>query len=183
MSELAMNLEYHEPVREKFVVDNDMKAEWCLSKIRSAKKDADREIEELTRQMEFYKARMDQVKHDYEEEKSFFEEMLHGYFLKRVDDGFVKSTKTKVGYKLPTGELVLKHREPEYKRKDDAATIKWLEENEKSSFVKVKKELDWAGLKKTVMINGTGVVDAETGEAIPGIEVAPREDEFAVEVK
>ena len=49
MSELLQE----QPVRERFVVDNDMKAEWCLSKIRAAKKNAEREIEELTRQMEF----------------------------------------------------------------------------------------------------------------------------------
>ena len=183
MSELAMTLEEQEPVREKFVVDNDMKAEWCLSKIRGLRRQRDMEVEELKRQMKFYQDQMEMITHKTDEDVAFFEEMLHGYFLKRVDEGFVKATKTKISYKLPTGELVVKHKEPEYKRKDEAATIKWLEDNGNEKFVKIKKELDWAGLKKTVMINGTWIVDAETGEAIPGIEVAPREDEFEVEVK
>ena len=171
-----------QPVRERFLVDNDMKAEWCLSKIRAAKKNAEREIEELTRQMEFYKARMDQVQHDYEEEKNFFQEMLLPYFSNRVEGGFTKETKTQVSYPLPTGKLLLKHREPEYdyktKQKD---TIEWLKKNEGQQFVKVKEELDWKALKAIVTVSGNGVCTKE-GEVIPGITVTPREDEFVVEV-
>lgn len=179
MSEL---LKEEKPIRERFVVDNDMKAEWCLSKIRTAKKNAEREIEELTRQMEFYKARMAQVQQEYEEEKNFFQEMLLLYFSNRVEGGFTKETKTQVCYSLPTGKLLLKHREPEYdyktKQKD---TIEWLKKNEGQQFVKVKEELDWKALKAIVTVSGSGVCTAE-GEVVPGITVTQRDDEFVVEV-
>lgn len=182
MSELMLE-EREQPVRERFTVDNDMKAEWCLSKIRSIRRKQESEVSELKRQMKFYEDRIACISHDADEDVAFFEEMLKGYFADRAAEGFVKETKTKVGYKLPTGELIMKHREPEYKRNNDEETIKWLEKKGAEKFVKVKKELDWANLKKAVVVSGNGVADAETGEVIPCIEVVPREDEFVVEVK
>lgn len=179
MSEL---LKEEKPIRERFIVDNDMKAEWCLSKIRAAKKNAEREIEELTRQMEFYKARMNQVQQEYEEEKNFFQEMLLPYFSNRVEGGFTKETKTQVSYPLPTGKLLLKHREPDFEYKEKQKdTIAWLKKNEGEKYIKVKEELDWSALKKTVSVSGNSVCNKE-GEVIPGITVTPREDEFVVEV-
>lgn len=179
MSEL---LKEEKPIRERFIVDNDMKAEWCLSKIRAAKKNAEREIEELTRQMEFYKARMAQVQQEYEEEKNFFQEMLLPYFSNRVEGGFTKETKTQVSYPLPTGKLLLKHREPDFEYKEKQKdTIAWLKKNEGEKYIKVKEELDWSSLKKTVSVSGNSVCTKE-GEVIPGITVTPREDEFVVEV-
>lgn len=181
MSELLQE-EQEKPVRERFVVDNDMKAEWCLSKIRTAKKNAEREIEELTRQMEFYQKRMEQVKHEYEEEKNFFQDMLLPYFNERVEGGFTRATKTQVSYSLPTGKLLLKHREPEYEYKENQKdTIAWLKKNEGEQFIKVKEELDWKSFKTIVTVSGNGVCTAD-GEVIPGIKVTPREDEFIVEV-
>ena len=49
-------------VKERFVVDNDMKAEWCLSKIRGIRAEQNRETEELQRQMQFYLDQMEMIK-------------------------------------------------------------------------------------------------------------------------
>lgn len=179
MSEL---LKEEQPVRERFVVDNDMKAEWCLSKIRSAKKTAEREIEELTRQMSFYQNQIEMIKMECEEQTQFFKELLMPYFESRVDDGFAKKAKTQVSYPLPTGKLVLKHREPEYEyKKNQDETIAWLKKNKGERFIKVKEELDWKALKTTVTVSGNSVC-TEDGEIIPGIVATPRDDLFDVEV-
>ena len=178
MSELLQE----QPVRERFVVDNDMKAEWCLAKIRTARKEKDREIEEINRQMEFYKNRIAEIEHAEQEEEQFFKEMLRPYFAERQDGNFTKETKTQVSYPLPSGKLLLKHREPEYEYKEKQKdTIAWLKKNEGEKFIKVKEELDWSALKKTVSVSGNSVCTKE-GEVIPGITVTPREDEFIVEV-
>ena len=58
MSEL---LKEETPVRERFEVDNDMKAEWVLSKIRRIRADQKKETDELQRQMQFYKDQMDMI--------------------------------------------------------------------------------------------------------------------------
>ena len=169
-------------IRERFEVDNDMKAEWCLNKIRKVREQQNRETEELMRQMQFYKDQIEMIAARADEDVEFFEGMLRGYFNDRVEAGFTKATKTKVSYKLPTGEMALKHLEPVYKR-DDKAVMEWLRKEHAGDHIKVKEELDWAGLKKEVQVSGNGCVVPSTGEIVPGIEVIEREDEFVVEVK
>ena len=90
-----------------------------------------------------------------------------------------KKTATQEKYPLPSGKLVLKDQEPEYQR-DDKQIIKFLKENNGEKFVKVKEELDWSGLKKTLMIAGETAAD-EDGNPIPGIKVIEREKAFTIE--
>ena len=176
MSEL-MNEET--PVRERFTVDNDMKAEWVLSKIRHIRAEQKKETDELTRQMQFYKDQMDLVDKKADDEVAWFESMLTGYFASRMDDGFTKATKTQITYKLPTGKLILKKQAPEYERKDDEL-LPWLKQN-RPDLVKVTESANWAELKKTITVNGENVV-TEDGEIVPGVKVREREDRFEVEV-
>ena len=176
MSEI---LKEEKPVREPFTVDNDMKAEWCLSKIRRIRADQKAQKDELTRQMQFYQDQMDMISKQADDDVAFFESMLIPYFAERMEKGFTKSTKTQTAYKLPTGKMVLKKQAPEYERKDDEL-IPWLKAN-RPELVKVKEEPNWAELKKTVKINGDSVV-TEDGEVVPGVKVTEREDKFEVEV-
>lgn len=170
-------------IRERFEVDNDMKAEWCLNKIRKIRQEQSRETEELERQMRFYKEQMEMIDHKADEDVAFFESMLRDYFNSRIDAGFAKATKTKVSYKLPTGELKLIHREPEYEyKKNQKETIAWLKANKLEQFIRTKEETNWSELKNAVTVNGGRVVTAD-GEIVPGIEVIERDDEFSVEVK
>ena len=181
---LSEMLAENSQIREQFVCDNDMKAEWCLNKIRRIRAEQKRESEELERQMQFYMDQKDMIDHKADEEVAFFEEILHGYFNSRVDDGFTKATKTKVTYKLPTGNLVLKHRDPEYDYKtEQKKIIEFCENNGLELFVKTEKKLSWIDLKTLTKVDGTNVVLKETGEIVPGIKVTEREDEFEVEVK
>lgn len=167
------------PARERFEVDNDMKAEWVLSKIRRIRADQKKETDELTRQMQFYKDQMDIIARNADEAVAFFESMLTGYFAERLEGGFTKSTKTQTTYKLPTGKLVLKKQAPEYERKDEDL-LPWLKAN-RPDLVKVTESANWAELKKSIKINGENVVTAD-GEVIPGVKVTVREDKFEVEV-
>ena len=171
-------------VREQFVCDNDMKAEWCLNKIRRVRAEQKRETDELDRQMQFYQDQKEMLVTKADEEVAFFEGILRGYFNSRVDAGFTKETKTKVSYKLPTGELILKHREPEYDyKKDQKRAIEFLKKNEMERFVKTKEELNWSDLKPLTTVVDGCIVLKETGEVVPGIYATEREDEFNVEVK
>lgn len=176
MSEL---LKEETPVRERFTVDNDMKAEWVLSKIRHIRADQKKENDELARQMQFYKDQMDLVNKQADDDVAWFESMLTPYFAERMENGFTKSTKTQISYKLPTGKMILKHQAPEFERKDEDL-LPWLKQN-RPDLVKVTESANWAELKKTVKINGDSVV-TEDGEVVPGVKVTEREDKFEVEV-
>ena len=175
MSELLKE----EQPRERFTVDNDMKAEWVLSKIRRIRADQKKDKDELTRQMQFYQDQMDAVDKQADDEVSFFESMLIPYFAERMESGFTKATKTQTTYKLPTGKLVLKHQEPTYER-NNAELLPWLKAN-RPELVKVEESPNWSELKKAVKVVGESVVTKD-GEVVPGVKVTEREDKFDVEV-
>ena len=168
MSEL---LQEEKPVRERFTVDNDMKAEWVLSKIRHIRADQKKENDELTRQMQFYKDQMDAVDKQADEDVAWFESMLIPYFAERMENGFTKSTKTQTTYKLPTGKLILKKQAPDYQR-TETELLPWLKQN-RPDLIKVTESANWAELKKTVKVVGDSVV-TEDGEVVPGVKVTEK---------
>lgn len=90
-----------------------------------------------------------------------------------------KKTATQEKYPLPSGKLVLKDQEPDFER-DDKTVIKFLKANGGEKYIKVKEELDWSGLKKTLLIAGETAAD-ENGNPIPGIKVVERERAFTIE--
>ena len=167
------------PARERFEVDNDMKAEWVLSKIRRIREAQSKEQAELTRQMQFYKDQMALVDKQADNEVAWFESMLHPYFADRMEGGFTKQTKTQITYKLPTGKMTLKKQNPKYER-NDAELLPWLKAN-RPDLVKVEESPNWGELKKAVKVMGDCVV-TEDGEIVPGVKVTEQEDRFEVEV-
>lgn len=178
-------------IRERFDVDNDMKAEWCLSKIRRIRADQKREKEELQRQMQFYLDQIEMIDTKADEDVAFFESLLRPYFNDRVDSGFAKAAKTQVSYKLPSGKLILKKREPKYDPKGETF-LKWLKDNNLKQFVKVEESPKWNDFKKTLpkdddgnikMVVNDGKAELVTaeGEIVPGVAVTLQDDDFIVE--
>lgn len=159
--------------RPAFIVTDDRQAEWCLQQIREKQN-------ELERWTEHYKMLQQQIADKINDDIAYFSAQLEGYLHKQIDGGFTKETKTQVNYSLPSGKLILKHQEPEYKPNDEIL-VPWLEKNN-PDLIKTKRTADWAGLKKTLFLNGTDMI-TEDGEIVPGITVTPREDVFKVEVK
>lgn len=154
---------------ENFVIDSDAKAEWAMGKIAEARKERERwvtwynnKIEEINTQTDFETANLERLLEDY------FKTVPH------------KTTKTQESYKLPSGKLVRKTQNPEYKR-DDSTVIAWARENA-PEYIKTVEQLDWASLK-----GNTGVFDGhivtDDGEIVPGVEVVEREPRFVVEVQ
>ena len=172
MSELYLNDEEVTDNEEQitFIVDDDQKAEWCLSKIREAEA-------EKKRWKEFYEERLEKV-NAAEDAKI---ERMRFYLEQYFRTGPHKETKTQASYQLPSGKLVLKKQGPEFERDDDLI-LAWLKANDEQKYVKTKESVDWMELKKTLTVFGEQVA-GETGEIIPGITVTERPDVFKVEVK
>lgn len=154
---------------EGFVIDTDAKAEWALQKIREARADRDRWVA-------WYTDKIKEIKEQTDFDTMNLERMLAEYFATVPH----KKTKTQESYKLPGGKLVMKTQNPEYKR-DDKTVIDWAKVNGMAQFVKVKEELDWAGLKDATEVF-EGHIVTEDGEIVPGIEVVNRDAKFSVEV-
>lgn len=167
MTEAIREETYNVP--ESFVIDTDAKAQWALDKIREARTDRDAWVK-------WYTDKISEIEAQTDFNTMNLERMLAEYFATVPH----KKTKTQESYPLKGGKLVLKTQNPEYKR-EDATVIDWLKKNKMTEFVKVKEELDWAGLKgATTALNGNIVT--EDGEIIPGVSVIERDAKFVVEV-
>lgn len=156
---------------EGFLIDTDTKAEWAMGKIREIRQNRDRMID-------WYKAQIDAVTKETDFQTMNLERMLNDYFL--MTEAAHKRTKTTESYSLPSGKLILRKQNPEYKR-DDARVLEWMKANDYPQYIKVKEELDWAGLKANgAVLNGK--LYTEEGEEVPGVEVVERDPKFVVEV-
>lgn len=157
-----------------FQVDNDQKAEWCLSKIREAE-------EEKEKWKAFYEDRLKKIVEREDARILFMQEKLKPYFASVPH----KVTKTQESYQLPSGKLVLKAQAPEWEH-DDEQLLPWVRENV-PSLVKVKESVNWAELKKELSViwkeDGDQQIVNADGLILPGVKVTERPDVFKVEVR
>lgn len=167
MSELKMAIPEEETV-DLLPVDGDVEADRLIKEIREA---------EDTKAMwkTYYKEKLEEVNESCDFIIFQNKQRLQMYF-ETVPH---KKTATQEKYPLPSGKLVMKDQEPEYER-DDKAVIRFLKDNGGEKFVKVKEELDWSGLKKTLSVLGETAAD-ENGKPIPGIKVIERDRVFTIE--
>ena len=162
--------------QDKFVIDDDHKANWALKKIRQMKN-------KVAEKEEFAQKEIDEIKKWLEEETSkledsieYFESMLTEYAMKMKEED--EDLKT---HKLPAGKLQFRKRRPKWNY-DNEKLMKHLEESGRDELIRVKKSPDKRKLKKQVEVAGNKVVDADTGEIIEGIEVQERGESFKVKV-
>lgn len=153
---------YDEAERERFVIKDDMQAEWAFKKIA----DAQAEIDKWT---EHYKAQLEAITERNKSTILYMQGLLANYF-----DRVPKHT-TKTGiekYKLPCGELVRKPGGLDYQR-DGETLLAWCKAN-KPELVKVEESASWSAVKAYIK---------ETGEIPDGVTLVETEPKFEVKVK
>lgn len=170
-------METPEVESEGFVVDSDQKAEWALRKIREHRADASRMAMVCNAEIERYERVRKEAADKCARDCAYLESLLYAYFVNVPH----KATKTQETYKLPTGTLKQKAREPEYVR-SDAEILAWLNDQGMKDYVEVKPSLKWAELKKVITANGETAIYPETGEIVPGVKIVERDPVFVVEV-
>ena len=161
---------------DNWKIENDVSAEWVLSKLREEKAEAQRLINVCESQILFYEAEKQKAKDGLEQKTGYLKSLLLDYF------GMVphKKTKTQESYKLPSGTLKLKYPGPKYER-DDKALVKWLKDRKMTDYVEVKELPKWGELKKVTKTAGDKVV-SEDGEILDGVVAVEQAPEFAVDV-
>ena len=166
MSETEWNI-------DRYVVEDDASAEWCIRKIRERKEDT-------KRWQEHYEMQMQKIRESNDRDIAYFEAVLAEYFEKVPHH----DTKTMSKYALPSADLVLKHQQPEWNH-DDSILIPWLKEANDLQYIKTKEMLDWAGIKKELAVAEDGrIIYKPTGEVIEqGISRTERGDRFEVNLK
>lgn len=163
--------------REAFSVDTDSKAEWAIKKINERRDERDRLVKVCEEQIAEYRVKADAYKEKCERDVEYYIIQLEQYFQTVPHH----VTKTMEKYALPSGNLIMKQKEPEYKRADTLAEE--LEAKGLDGFLKVKKVENWAELKKIIqIIDGRAMAVTEDGEAIPldGVTATPGRTVFEV---
>lgn len=165
--------------KETWKVQDDLSADWCLDKIREAEAEYNR-FEMVA------KSKIAQVQDALQREQnrmndttSFFKSKLREY----LENVKAKETKTQKTYSLPSGTLKLKKSKIDFDYNKDLL----LEEAKKSQMtdlIKIKEEFNWSEFKKKLDINGTKIVNKETGEIVEmnGLKLTEKAEEFKVEV-
>lgn len=171
------------PAREEgFVVDTREKAIWALRKLKhilDEKAAVEAAAREEIKRVEDWLA--NEVKR-LDADAAYFEGLLADYHRRVLaEDPRAKTIR------LPHGTLKVRAQQPEYRR-DEAALLAWVKAN-RPELVKVKEDVDWAALKKSLMVAGEDagapfmpVVDGETGAVVEGVLAVPRPDKFSVEI-
>lgn len=147
-----LNEENASDIVETWSIENDQEADWAIRKINEA-------TAEFERWKIYYTSMIDKAQKRAERTRSFMLDKLRQYF-ETVPH---KETKTMEKYPLPSGELVLKKPKAVWNH-DDAQLLEWLKKNGFSEFVKVTEKPDWAGFKKRLVEDSSGIIcDSETG--------------------
>lgn len=173
---LAVELEELEQEEQRFTVETPEQANWALRKIRALQA----KINEAKELAQAEVDRIDQWLADEtgkaEDSIAFFTGLLEEYHRAEIE----RDPKAKT-IKLPYGQLQMRAQQPDFQR-DDKVLIEWAQEADPQFVVPQPPKLDWAGLKKKLIVQGEIAVNTDTGEAMPGIVVEHREPKFSVKV-
>lgn len=143
---------------DKFVIDNDKKADWAIEQIKEKEAERDRLIELAQAKIEDLKLQIEELNVKCINETVYLRGALVEYFNTVPH----KETKTQESYQLLSGKLIYK--KPSVKiNHDDEKLIEWLNDTE---YVETKKSLKWGEYKKHLIISGNDVIDGETGEVV-----------------
>lgn len=166
----------HEEVdTQAFVIDDDKKAAWALSKIKVKKK----QIEETNQIAQF---EIDSVKIWQQTENKqamddieYFEMLLRDYYeTKLAEDPNAK-------IKTPHGTVSTRKQSAKIIYTDE--TLKEFEEKGLHDFIRVKKEINKAEAKKYFHITDDGKVITENGELIETALVEPEVTNITIRTK
>lgn len=163
---------------EGWSITDDRGANWAVNKIKAAREEIVRLTALADGCIEEIRAQLAQALREPQAAQAYFSDKLRTY-MGDVSDA-AQETKTQRKYKLLAGCLVEK-KATEKMVPDKAALLAWCEACA-AEYVKTKKELDWAGLKKQVRMDGDRAIYLATGEILDAVAVEHVPATFSVEV-
>jgi phage host-nuclease inhibitor protein Gam len=169
-----------EVLQQRFVIENLSGLNWAFRKL-AAIRAKNTEIDQLIeREMDRIKAWEESQKAHLKQDAEFFEGLIQQYHAKQLQaDPKAKTIST------PYGTCSSRASKASVDKADAEALLQYAKENNLPEFIKVKEEVKWAELKKTLKVVEVGeseiVVDRE-GQVVPGAVVKPASVSFKVEV-
>lgn len=152
-------------IEDGFRVDTPEKAAWAMRKYRALAQKRERNIELANAEKTRIEHWLERVNERIEGEMDFFAGHLEGFARseraqgrKSVDlpDGKIQTRATAAGIAL-----------------DKSTFVQWALEHEKTSLLRTTYAPDMDAIKAATVIDGPRVIDAETGEVVPGAQGTP----------
>lgn len=152
--------------RERFKIESKDQAAWALRKMARIKAEQKENNRVAQAEIDLIVSWRDEENEKLERSISFFESLLHEFFLQlRESDPKLKTMK------LPHGTLKMRAQQPQYEY-DEEILLSWAKENLPEAVV-IKESIAKTPVKKHIQ---------ETGELVPGVTIIERPEKFAVEV-
>lgn len=166
-----------EQSRPRWRIADDGCADWALRKIAAERAELQRLKDLADEQIARIEEKVAAAERRCVNGTAFLTSKLQEYF------GTVphKATKTTETYRLLNGSLKLKLGRPTMKQNDEAL-LAFLKAAGYDDMIKTTEAPRWGEYKKRLEIQGTDVVDKETGEIVEGVAVVTPPDTFTVEV-
>lgn len=114
---------------------------------------------------------------EYVEKVEQYSQMLEMFMREEIAKQELAGKKPKKTIALPYGKIALKKQQPEF-QKDEEQLFNYAEA---AGLIRVKKETDWATIKKNCAVVNGKLVD-EDGVQVPGVEVIERPDKFEIKM-
>lgn len=175
-----INQQEEEVVNQPFTVtDLDSAAEaqrritYFNDRIKEIESTMNKQLEPFLKKIELIKEWAQSEKEVQEDKIKHYSNMLELFIREEVMLAEVNGKKPKKIIKLPYGKIQLKKQQPEFER-DEEMLFSFAKDH---GYTKIKESTDWSTLKKQCqVVNGRLVT--EDGEAVPGVVVTERDDEF-----
>ena len=176
MSEQLVDINYALEGNSAYSITTDAEAEAALRRVLSNNVERNRLMKLALDMAAQYRAKAESIEKEYQRKNEWDTLALKTYF----DSVEKHRTKTQQSYRLISGRLVQKKRNPVYAW-GEQELIDWARENAPQYLKETAKiTIDWAGLKKALtVVDGRGYY-AETGEELP-VTVTEQEDVFIIE--
>lgn len=160
-----------EAAEERFIVTDDMSADWCVRKIME-------EDEQLAKLNDWYDRQKKLAKEQHDYRVQYFTGLLQDYF------GSVpaRETKTQRKYSLPSGDMILSKERTDFRAADEEKLLSWCLTHD-PDLVKTVVSPKWMEIKKRLTDVEGMIVDSETGLFVDGVEIETKPEEFKVKVR
>ena len=156
-------------------IEDDVTADWALEKILKEEKERDRLVALADEQIE----RLKQKKQEAIERCERSTEYLRYRLFEYMSEVECRETKTQYSYRLNNGTMFLKKGRVKISIGDKEKLIARLEQTD-PDYVKTKLDLDWAGYKKRLKLDGDKIVDVATGEIVEEVIAEAVPSEFQI---
>ena len=163
---------YAESVNDDWHIKNFDEADWAIQQIAQARNKTQYWEDVL-------QAEMDKIKAKNQSTEDFFTGHLARYF----DTLPLSETKTQFSFNLLPGAKLVRKKESQKFTQEKEELLKYFKENHMEEFIKVEESPKWGDFKKQIEVNGSQVIDKETGEVVKGITVEIVPSQFTVQLK